>query len=323
MTMSRAKAISAIGNIQSDEAMTVLIRELDADRGKDAYFILSALSNFKDKRVTESFLNYRCRTYFQNDLQPVLEKMKSKEMQDDLISYLFHKDLCYRKAAIWFLGIVGDNKAVAALSQIVELKLLLEAEDAIEKINQRSTPPGETRGKTFKSRQTLVAETDINSLITGLKDSDPRRRRDAILSISKKKDINASNYVIPLLNDPDAHVRYEAIGAFVVIANSKALQPLVEVVKNKEENDQIRERAIFVLGLIGGNEPIEFLIKVLQDRNEEVTVREAAASALGRMKDEKAIEPLMVALQDSEVYIRRAAGLALSNLRVKHTQPKQ
>jgi len=87
-----------------------------------------------------------------------------------------------------------------------------------------------------------------------------------------------------------------------------------ELIENlKILNAKVREEAAETLGCIKHNRAVEPLIALLEDEDEDIGVREAAAKALGKIKDERAIEPLTAALKDEDVDARWRAAERLRN----------
>ena len=100
------------------------------------------------------------------------------------------------------------------------------------------------------------------------------------------------------------------------LAELKAVDPLIKVLDDLIENDQLWEAdsgEIFgALGKIGDTKAMNFLIECLQNKAE--TVRLAATKALGKTGNMSAVEPLIKALEDEDKSVRRAATYALDEL---------
>jgi HEAT repeat protein len=85
--------------------------------------------------------------------------------------------------------------------------------------------------------------------------------------------------------------------------------------KNKTEDKDVRMGSAVALGDIKDKKAVEPLIEVLKDNKEYVWLRVAAVSALGNMGDERALVPMREVLKDSSDYVRNAAQSALLKVR--------
>ena len=92
-------------------------------------------------------------------------------------------------------------------------------------------------------------------------------------------------------------VRYNAARVLGEMGDSKAVDPLIDVLKN-DKNGSVRLYAARALGELGDCKATEHLIESLrEDRNVDVRVR--AARALGRLGGKIVVEPLVEALNDA------------------------
>ena len=168
----------------------------------------------------------------------------------------------------------------------------------------------------FHKRHITKTLTQSESLIAALKDTDPRVRASAALSIGELNFENGIEPLIEILNDNDRNVRLNAVRALAQLSEKRALEPLIE--KLKDEASDVRAEAAQTLGLMkdwtGRVQLIAVpaLITVLKD--EAKTVREAAIYALEQFKDGRALEPLINCLKDDDPAIRIEAIKALSQI---------
>ena len=88
--------------------------------------------------------------------------------------------------------------------------------------------------------------------------------------------------------------------------------PLITVLKDKDEDKDVRGLTALSLGIIKDPRTVEPLFAALKDKDKEV--RGATALALGEIKDTRAIEPLIALLKDNEE-IRMEAAWALGENR--------
>ena len=125
-----------------------------------------------------------------------------------------------------------------------------------------------------------------------------------IEELKANKDVEG---LISALKDKDPNVRGDAAEALGKIGDSRAVEPLIEVL-----NDIVEFIAIDSLRKIG--EPaVEPLIKAL--KNKDTLIRSGAVRALGELRDKRAVEPLTEALKYGDMFVRSAAVGALEKLK--------
>jgi HEAT repeat protein len=131
--------------------------------------------------------------------------------------------------------------------------------------------------------------------------------------------------LIAALKDPCEPVRQPAARALGLIGDKRALQPLVEVLRNEKRPPEptadssyggyvptpIMIAAAGALGALAGGHA-DILLPFLTDKAPQV--REGIALALGETKDAKAVPSLIGLLKDKDERVRAAATAALGRL---------
>ena len=166
---------------------------------------------------------------------------------------------------------------------------------------------------------------DVRKLILELKDKDSSEVDQVVSAFGKI----GEPIIVPLidaLKDEDKDIRYMAAKALEEIGN-QAVDPLISVLGNNQS--KVRVCAAETLGKIGNPKAIEPLIATLKDKEEEEIVREYAVYALERigkpavksliqalrdLKDPNAIAPLAAALYYNEQEVRQTAVELVSSL---------
>jgi HEAT repeat protein len=82
---------------------------------------------------------------------------------------------------------------------------------------------------------------------------------------------------------------------------------------------QVRRQAAEALGALGDSMAVDPLIEILSDRNGEWSVRAAAARSLGRLGDPRAVEALIAVLNDMNAHVRHMAVIALGQIGTPET----
>ena len=159
---------------------------------------------------------------------------------------------------------------------------------------------------------------DVISLISELKDKDTTDIQNLASVITKLGD-KVVEPLIAAFKDEDKDVRYMA-ARFLEELGTYAVDPLIAELGNHQSN--VRICAAETLGKIGDPRAIEPLIATLKDKGEDELVREYAVYALERigkpavkiliaalkeLKDPNAIAPLRAALFYNQKEVRKAA----------------
>jgi HEAT repeat protein len=171
----------------------------------------------------------------------------------------------------------------------------------------------------------IESSEDVRRLILELKDKDSREIEEAVSAFGQI----GEPLIVPLidaLKDEDKDIRFMAAKALEEIGN-QAVEPLISVLGNNQS--KVRVCAAETLGKIGNPKAIEPLIATLKDKEEEEIVREYAVYALERigkpavkslvqalrdLKDPSAIAPLAAALYYNEQEVRQIAVELVSSL---------
>lgn len=129
--------------------------------------------------------------------------------------------------------------------------------------------------------------------------------REYIQSLENEKNVFA---LIDELNDfPDIDV----IAALGHIGDERAVEPLIEVLNNTDDDDT-HEYIIKALGYIKGEKVVKPLIKALDSTNSYN--RTVAAQAFIWISDERAVAPLIKTLKDTDWNVRYEATRALGSI---------
>ena len=131
---------------------------------------------------------------------------------------------------------------------------------------------------------------------------------DALVKIG----VPAVDALIVSLKDKDKWVRSQAVSALGNIGDTRAIEPLIEALKEDEGYGYVREAAANALVKIG-LPAVDALIVVLKDKDK--WVRWWAVHALRDIGSTRAVEPLLVALKDEDSSVQSATTYALGDIR--------
>ncbi len=128
--------------------------------------------------------------------------------------------------------------------------------------------------------------------------------------------------LISALKDKYYKVQLEAIQILGELNDSTVVQPLIDVVKDKDEDEEVRTQTIETLGKIKDQRIIEPLIEAITDENSEVRkLAIETLKTLGKINDPRIVEPLIDATKDEDSDVRVLAIDTLGDIKDPKTIP--
>ncbi|MEW6055266.1 MAG: HEAT repeat domain-containing protein [Bdellovibrionota bacterium] len=101
---------------------------------------------------------------------------------------------------------------------------------------------------------------------------------------------------------------------------SAAIKPLVALIKNEGNNDEIRWAAVYGLGRLAGKESIGFLGKVITDKS--WMLRDAALKTAAALGADELSTSITQRLKDEALVVRTTAVQTIGHLNLKKAAPK-
>jgi len=151
----------------------------------------------------------------------------------------------------------------------------------------------------------------IEPLFTVLhQDSDPAVQRAIVQTLCAYNDLALRERLRPLLQHPDADLRFAVALALDEHGEPAVEQELLEALKTQD--DELRAQAVQVIEKRGNPAMAEALLPMLQDPSPKV--RASAIYALGTLRDDRAVDGLIAATRDRYQKVRWAAVRVLGNL---------
>ena len=206
----------------------------------------------------------------------VLEEEKVKDEIDIQIDLLKDPDWVVRREAAITLGEMGDERCVEPLAAALRDGDWQVREVAIEGIGQIGSPA-------------------VDVLLKLLRDWDVRK--SAIMALGKIRDERVLDPLMQQLRNDE--FMEDATDALVNLGEP-ALPGLIKALKDKEE--LVRKQAVIALGRIKAAEAIDPLIEMLQ--NKDWFTRLTAAAALEAIGDERGREAIKPLLKDSDMVVK-------------------
>ena len=205
-----------------------------------------------------------------------LEEEKVKDEIDIQIDLLKDPDWVVRREAAITLGEMGDERCVEPLAAALRDGDWQVREVAIEGIGQIGSPA-------------------VDVLLKLLRDWDVRK--SAIMALGKIRDERVLDPLMQQLRNDE--FMEDATDALVNLGEP-ALPGLIKALKDKEE--LVRKQAVIALGRIKSAEAIDPLIEMLQ--NKDWFTRLTAAAALEAIGDERGREAIKPLLKDSDMVVK-------------------
>ena len=206
----------------------------------------------------------------------VLEEEKVKDEIDIQIDLLKDPDWVVRREAAITLGEMGDERCVEPLAAALRDGDWQVREVAIEGIGQIGSPAVEVLLK-------LLRDWDV--------------RKSAIVALGKIRDERVLEPLMQQLRNDE--FMEDATDALVNLGEP-ALPGLIKALKDKEE--LVRKQAVIALGRIKSPEAIDPLIEMLQ--NKDWFTRLTAAAALEAIGDERGREAIRPLLKDGDMVVK-------------------
>lgn len=206
----------------------------------------------------------------------VLEEELVKDEIDIQIDLLKDPDWVVRREAAITLGEMGDERCVEPLAAALRDGDWQVREVAIEGIGQIGSPA-------------------VDVLLKLLRDWDVRK--SAIMALGKIRDERVLEPLMQQLRNDE--FMEDATDALVNLGEP-ALPGLIKALKDKEE--LVRKQAVIALGRIKSPEAIDPLIEMLQ--NKDWFTRLTAAAALEAIGDERGREAIKPLLKDSDMVVK-------------------
>ncbi len=250
----QAQAVSPVGQV-ADEALTDQISDQLA---------VSLDSSVEGQELTDPMQ------------EVVLEEERVKDEIDIQIDLLKDPDWVVRREAAITLGEMGDERCVEPLAAALRDGDWQVREVAIEGIGQIGSPAVEVLLK-------LLRDWDV--------------RKSAIMALGKIRDERVLEPLMQQLRNDE--FMEDATDALVNLGEP-ALPGLIKALKDKEE--LVRKQAVIALGRIKSPEAIDPLIEMLQ--NKDWFTRLTAAAALEAIGDERGREAIKPLLKDTDMVVK-------------------
>jgi len=268
------------------------------------------------------------------------------------------KDYEIRARAAGALGNIGDPRAVEPLSKGLKdtyYPVRVEVANALGKIRDPrivelllgalTDQDINVKEKAWDALQKSCDARNIETLIEALHISETR---DYAAKILGKIGIPAVEPLIRALENDEYFVRVSAIEQLGRIGDERAVDPLIELLRNQDlmtltvealgrigderavdplielyEEGHSPKEIVGALEGIGDEKAMDLFIKIIEDTGAEKEMRESAVRALSRYNNRMVIELLIETLKDCDLYsqVPEIAMKALTNIGKPAVEP--
>ncbi len=164
------------------------------------------------------------------------------------------------------------------------------------------------------------SQDPVPALLAQLRDHDQATKIEAIHQLVRLKESRAVDPLIDLLaSDTDPEVRRSAAYALGQLKDPRAIQPLIASLK--DENPDVCVNSIFAVAQVGGSEQERVNALLAALGHNDLHVCRAAAVGLVLLGNKNAVQPLITALDDSRLTVRTGAAYALGFLGDRRAVP--
>ena len=303
----KAAMVSALGSIDNQEAIQIVIPLLDAShpylRGTAVEALEATAYQITEGKLKKLLVDEH---YFviKKTLE-YIEERKEERLLPEVAALLSHADVSVDVSACQVLGELKNPQSVSPL-----IKFMEDNQDRLF-----------LQKKAVEALVRIGGEEAEDYLMRCLSRTNPKLRQLAARALGELKSSEATLFLIKVLEDPDDEVRIAAFQSLAQIKDFKATPTLIEIVGREDLEIEKRKKAIQTLGEIGDSRAVDPLVGILQGAEEKL--KSTTAEALGRIGDKRVLQPLMSILSEYTLppEVREKAIWALWQLEAKEAVP--
>lgn len=279
--MTREEMLEELVALQADRLRSMISRLEELE-----LLVLKERKDPKDpSRLLEALAKSGLRKVKLYALQE-LDRHRGKAVAEALVKVLDDPDGAVRQKAAEALGNQGHARAAPPLIKLLQDPLdpvraaaarslgSLKAPGAIPMLCEHLSDPSEVVATAAAHALGNIASPEaVPRLISVVAHADTpsKVQQEATNALARIKDPRAIPTLTGLLKSPKQSMRWAAVDALGELRAKKAVGPLSEVIRKKDENPQIRELALAALAKIGDPAALEVVVDALSDKEKRVT----------------------------------------------------
>jgi HEAT repeat protein len=311
----RRAAVVALGQLADGRALEPLLAVLKTERSGIRKVIAQSLGQINNPGAAAPLAQLLKDKDSDTRTAAVASLVKlGAHSVEPLLNVLTEKEEYTRQAALRALGELKDARAQQALARMLnnhesDVHMVAAALSAMGWI---PTDPSERIRFAFargRFEETIAdGKAAVAPLTEILRDKNAEYRKMAADVLGKIGDPTAGPALIPLLTDGHAEVREATALALGTMRATSAVAGLVAALR--DDSSEMVAIACWALGQLGDASVVPPLAAIAVQGGDH-RVRAAAIMALGQFDDPRTTEPLFIALRDKRYDVRKAAIDAL------------
>ncbi|MGA1866976.1 MAG: HEAT repeat domain-containing protein [bacterium] len=321
----RLYAVESLGKLKDPRAVEPLITVLNHKNADTRLRAIEALGEIEDPRAVEPLFELfsRCieegRCLLMKDIQKALTSITKESFGKnyELWQEWWEKNKQnFLKEELLELADIKEKEAIQQEKRLEEILLQGNMSDEV-KIWIRDLSKGKYEDK-VNAADKLMERKDpgtVAPLIFLLKRNNISARLAANI-LGEIKDPRAIHSLLEILKNPNSESHCAAIRALCEFDNPLIEESLIDIIKNKTEDNEVRGCVFTALRHSKKTISIDVLLSIIQDKEENPKIKEKAIQVLSDNKDPKAVKPLIHLLKsDSNRIVRMKAAGALGRLK--------
>ena len=228
-----------------------------------------------------------------SNVADALGKTCSEKAVEPLIKLLDDEDDLIRFMSIVALGEIKSRKAVKPLFKL--LRWENDGDNVVSIGKSLWNISGEECIEFFKECLTIEDADFRESTLVALMEIDNEIVSDILIKALNDVDDSVCNAAIEVIEEKD----------FKSMNVTNAVEPLINILRDKKRDSNLRKHAAYLLGKIKSEEAVYPLINLLDDNDS--CIRIIVVSALGNIKSGTVIDFLSKALNDENIFVRLSA----------------
>jgi HEAT repeat protein len=206
-----------------------------------------------------------------------------------------------------------ESEVLATIKQIADSGQVALKEELLELVRPESgTALLQAVLELFGSRGIADAETRVLKMLAGEEQDDPRRLEPMIRYLAAVHSQAAEQPLLRLLDSANEQVGLAAIDALGSLGGSATGARLQAKLADPQCPEALKSRLILALGKLKFAPALEDLLRIVENPDENKIWRMYAATALGDIADRRAIPALRSLLSDPDSLVRAYAASALA-----------
>jgi HEAT repeat protein len=320
---TRAWAVQALGELGDPQALKSLRALAQRTKPEDDFLRTMLAEAFRElgceedaDAISESWMTQSERASLPSvPLDSILRRLRSDDLPDQITAVQDLQQSPYHEAVQALIE--GLRSPHEALNDLIVEALIQLGTPTIAHLIVALADSEQTMADHAEQALVKFGASAVEPLLGALASGPMPVQMRAAAALGAIKDRRAApGLLVALANDDldGSAVRSMAARALGEMEEPNAVDPLVRILENEEEEFELREDAANTLGKIGDLRAVDALLRIVSSQEEYSGVQSAAAEALGKIGDPRAVDALLPLLRHDAPWVRRSVAAALGDL---------